>query len=168
MTQQRLRIHRPIRSDRLAAREATRTVGFAVGGAGLAVLVAGGVFGVLTITTNNAARRACRDNTPGLTLSDTKGNDPTRYFDAAGGCYASTPQRVNPFIEAANKTHAEARTYGTISSVLVPAGVLAAAVGTVLVLTASTEEAPRRGARSPSRPRVSAGLGGLVVAGEFQ
>ena len=157
--------------DRLAAREATRTVGFAVGGAGLAVLVAGGVFGVLTVTTNNAAKRACRDNTEGLTLSNTSGNDPSRYFDAAGACYASTPARVNPFVESANKLHAEARGYGTIATLLIPAGLVAAGAGVYLVLTSSDEPPARRATRSSASPvtaRVVPGLGGLVVAGEFQ
>jgi hypothetical protein len=162
------------KDDRLAAREATRVVGFAVGGAGLAVLVAGGVFGVLTVTTNNAAKRACRDNTEGLTLSNTTGNDPSRYFDAAGGCYASTPERVNPFVESANQLHSEARSYGTIATLLIPVGLAAAGAGAYLVLT-SSDELPRRAAARAPRPkaspvtaRVVPGLGGLVVAGEFQ
>lgn len=158
-------------SDHLAAREATRTVGFAVGGAGLAVLVAGGVFGVLTVTTNNAAKRACRDNTAGLTLSNTTGTEPSRYFDAAGGCYASTPERVNPFVESANKLHSEARSYGTIATLLIPTGLLAAGAGAYLVLTSSSEPARPRAAREPASKltaRVLPGLGGLVVAGEFQ
>ena len=162
------------KDDRLAAREATRTVGFAVGGAGLAVLVAGGVFGVLTVTTNNAAKRACRDNTEGLTLSNTTGSDASRYFDAAGRCYASTPERPNPFLESANDLHSEARGYGTIATLLIPVGLLAAGAGAYLVLTSSDEPPRRAGARtlppkpSPVTARVVPGLGGLFVAGEFQ
>ncbi len=157
----------PSASERAAARDGTRTVGYATGATGLAVLVAGGVFGVLTITTNNAAKRACQDTTPGLSLSNTRGDDPTRYFDASGSCYASTAERPNPFVEAANRVHAEARTYGTISTILVPVGLIAAGVGAYLVLTSSSDEGPRQSS-APLRARVSAGLGGLSLSGEFQ
>ena len=56
--------------DRLASQRALRTTGFVIGGIGLATAGAGGVFGILAITTNNAAKGVCQDNTSGTVLTN--------------------------------------------------------------------------------------------------
>lgn len=126
----------------------TSGLGFAIGGAGAAVAIAGGVFGILTITTNNAATNAC--NQPGNT-------DPA--FDGAGKCYSGT----QPFTRA-NDLHERARTFGTVSTILLPVGLVAAALGTYLVISSpsASDDKPRATAR------VVPSLGGLSLMGEFQ
>ncbi len=144
--------------DRVASRRALRTTGFVIGGIGLGVAVAGGVFGLLTITTNNAAKNACRDNTPGMALS-TKGSfDTGLAFDANGACFSdSGPART------AQELHDRARTFGTVSTVLVPVGLFALGLGTYFVYS-SSGEGPIKGARAGLVPT----LGGASLVGEFQ
>lgn len=149
--------------DRVAGKRALRTTGLVVGGVGLAALAAGSVFGVLTITTNNAAKSACRDNTGGSlsTKGDPSGAvyDTGRDFDARGVCYGqTTPWRT------ANELHDRANLFGTLATVLVPLGLVGLGVGGGLVYTSAKE-----GARAPSVTATLAPSGnGLVLHGEFQ
>lgn len=171
----------PLRSvtvtdERVVSHAATRTLGLVLGGAGMVTLVAGGVFAVLTVTTNASARRACRDNTDGLTLSN-KGlvDDPSLSFDSAGNCYASTPERPNPYVANANRIHDEARGYGTMATFMVPIGLGAVAFGTYLVLSSRPDEAPKelpKKASSTTPPRALSarlvpGIGSVMLSGEF-
>jgi hypothetical protein len=83
-----------------------RTVGYVVGGTGLAGLAVGGVFGYLTI----AAKKRQTDN-----------------------CASATNC---PDYDAASAAHQDGKTYGTISTVAFIVGGVATATGIVLVLTA--------------------------------
>jgi len=156
------------KDDAQASRDATRTAGLVLGGAGLATLVVGGVFGILTATTNASARSACRDQTPDQSLSN-KGStdDPTKFFDAAGNCYASTPERPNPYLEDANRTRDLARSYGTLSTLMVPIGLAGVVAGTYLLLVSRPPSAPSKMARAPQRPTLVPGLGGVLLVGEL-
>jgi hypothetical protein len=156
--------------ERVASRSATRRVGLVLGGVGMVTLVAGGIFGVLTVTTNASARRACRDNTEGLTLSN-KGpvDDPSLAFDAAGNCYASTPGRPSPYVENANRIRDEARGFGTLATIMVPVGLAGAIFGTYLVLTSQPTELVEKGPKKASLPRtrIAPGFGSVSLSGEF-
>ncbi len=149
--------------DRVSANRALRTTGFVVGGIGLATAALGGVFGVLTLTTNNAAKSACRDNTGGVlsTKVDPSGKvyDTGAEFDERGVCYGQTPA-----YRTANDLHDRANTYGTVSTILVPVGLVGLALGSYFVFTSSKDSA-----RSPStRAFVMPTLGGATLVGEFQ
>lgn len=164
----------PLLRDALENRRALRTVGYVVGGVGLATLVAGSVFGALTFATESSARDACTDNTPGKSLSNVNGNDASLFFDAAGHCYASTPSRANPYLDESNRLHERARTYGTVSTLLVPIGLATIAGGAYLLWkTASTDPradfpAKTRTARAPRLvPTLLPTLGGLVLEGDL-
>ena len=108
-----------------------RTAGFVVGGVGIAALGAGAVFGILTITKNEDAQRTCKDATC------------TFDSDALG--------------ESHRQTDAALR-FGTLSSVLLPLGVVGVGVGTYLFLHTSS-------ARTTARLRPTPG--GALLEGEF-
>lgn len=154
--------------DRVASRRALRTTGFVIGGIGLSVAVAGGVFGVLTATTESAAKAACRDDSPGQIYSNKTGyrvESPTQdaqlQFDGTGYCYRGTAA-----FSRSNALHGDARTFGTLSSVLVPVGLVGLAVGSYLVYSSSGGDERKS---SPSvRARLTPTLGGLSLEGEFR
>jgi hypothetical protein len=164
----------PLLRDALESRRSMRTVGYVVGGVGLATLVAGGVFGVLTFTTEASARDACTDTTPGKSLSNVSGNDPRLFFDAAGHCYAATPTRANPYLDESNRLHERARSFGTLSTILVPLG-LAGIAGGAYILWKTASADPRadlpgktRTARAPRvLPTFLPTMGGLVIEGDL-
>ena len=149
--------------DRLSTNRALRTTGFVVGGIGLATAAIGGVFGVLTFTTNSAAKNACRDNTGGTlsTKIDPSGKvyDTGAEFDERGVCYGQTPA-----YRTANALHDRASNYGTVSSILVPVGLAGLALGSYLIFRSTKDSA-----RAPStRAFVLPTLGGAALVGEFQ
>lgn len=159
----------PSKDDRESARTTTRTAGLVLGGAGLVTLFTGGIFAILTATTNGAARRACRDQSEGMVLSN-KGptDDPTKMFDASGGCYASTAERPNPYLEESNRIRDEARGYGTIATIMVPVGIAGVVAGTYMVLVSRPESGPpRKTARAPAAPSLVPSLGGVMLVGEL-
>jgi len=137
---------------------AMRGAGFVLVGVGAGAVVAGSVFGVLTITTNSAAKNACLDTTAGQSLSQ-RPLDPASSFDASGKCYSGTDAFTR-----ANELHDRARTFGTVSTILIPVGLVAAGLGTYFILTSPSES----GAKPAISARVLPGLGGLTVAGEFR
>ena len=158
--------------DRLASRRALRTTGFVVGGIGLGVAIAGGVFGVLTATTNSAAKAACRDDSPGQIYSNKTGyriespaQDAQLQFDGLGYCYRDTPAFTR-----SNALHEDARAFGTVSSVLVPVGLVGLAIGSYLVYTSSDEgeSKPSSPAQPSLRARLTPTLGGFSLQGEFR
>lgn len=157
--------------DRLASRRALRTTGFVVGGIGLGVAVAGGVFGVLTATTESTAKAACRDDSPGQIYSNKTGYrvespalDAQLQFDGSGYCYRGTPAFAR-----SNALHADARTFGTVSSVLVPVGLVGLALGSYLVYSSSGESEPTAPPdQSNVRARLTPTLGGFLLQGEFR
>lgn len=158
----------PQKDDREASRHAMRTGGLVLGGAGLVTIFAGGVFAILTATRSSAASDACRDPTPDGSLSN-KGptDDPSKMFDAAGHCYASTPARPNPYLEESNRIRDEARTYGTVATFMVPIGIAAVATGTYLVLASRPEPGPAPKKTARSSPMLLPTLGGVVFVGEL-
>lgn len=149
--------------DRVAGARARRTTGLVIGGVGLATLAAGGVFGVLTITTNDAAKNACRDNTGGAlsTKTDASGvaYDTGLDFDPRGVCYGqTTPWRT------ANDLHDRASFFGTLSTVLIPLGLVGLAVGGTLVYSSAKTGARGRAITAVLTPAAD----GLRLQGEFQ
>lgn len=166
----------PLLRDALENRRSMRTVGYVVGGVGLATLVAGGVFGVLTFSTEASARTACTDNTPGKSLSNVSGTDPSLSFDAAGHCYAATAARPNPYLDESNRLHERARGYGTLSTLLVPLGLIGIAGGAYVLWRTASEDpradlgrkASTASVRAPRiLPAILPTMGGLVVEGEL-
>ncbi len=156
--------------ERVSSQRALRTTGFVVGGIGLATLAGGAVFGVLTITTNSAAKSACQDNTGGSLSNKGSFDDPTKIADASGHCYGNTDASR----KSADLT-SSARTFANVANVLVPVGLLGLGVGTFLVLRSSLSSAAQaRPAASSSSARASSvsarvvpSLGGVVVEGSF-
>lgn len=120
-----------------------RTPGFVMIGAGAAVAIAGGVFGILTITTESDAKSACAGTGPS--------------FDTNGRCYSDSAE-----FASANDLHARARTFGTVSTILLPVGVVAAALGTYFVLSSPSDQ------KRAVSARLAPSLGGLVLSGEFR
>jgi hypothetical protein len=118
-----------------------RTVGFVVGGVGVAAAGIGAVFGVLTL---NAASRAEEDPTlcPGKVCS-----------------------------KAGRDAIDSAEVKGVVSTVCLSVGLAAAGVGTFLVLTFGgdepKQEARRRGVRVAIAPHVGPQAGGLTILGAF-
>lgn len=98
--------------DRIAANRSRRTAGVVVGASGLAVLAAGGVFGILAIGKNGDASRAC----PAPCV--------------AGSSAART---------ADDRTD-RALLFANLANVAIPVGVVAAAVGAVLYFGAGPTE----------------------------
>lgn len=82
-----------------------RTAGFVTGGAGMAVLAGGAVFGILAVTTNSAANAECTDSL---------------------GCDAAT-------VDRANGKRDDARLFANVANVMIPVGVVAAGAGAVLL-----------------------------------
>lgn len=99
-------------AEAVSANRARRTLGFVVGGAGLASIGLGATMGVLSITKTPATR-----------------------------CAAPCPERLpdgspNPKLEAARSEYAVANTYANVANVAVGVGVATVVVGAVIVLTA--------------------------------
>lgn len=122
-----------------------RTAGITVGAVGLAAVATGAVFGVLTFTTSANAHKKC-------------GGPASQDVDGNGNCY--TPSKT---LDDANREKDQARQFGTVSTVLLPVGLLAAGVGTYLYL--------HKGAAEPGKAGVSARLvpasSGVLLLGEF-
>jgi hypothetical protein len=120
-----------------------RTVGYLVGGVGLAGLAVGGIFGYLTISAKDRQTDNC--------ASEAK-------------C---------PDYGAASAAHQDATTYGTISTVAFIVGGAATATGLVLVLTAKpanrgvSSAAPRRISRLALAPTGGAGSAGVELSGAW-
>jgi hypothetical protein len=138
---------------REASARARRKTGVIVGGAGLVVLGAGAVFGILAITKGNAGEDKCELRTnPGAPTSD---------FDlVSGACY-----RGSPTWQDANDTKSEGRTFANIANVLVPVGIVGLGVGAYLVLVRGGD--PRVGAASAATVRLVPSLGGATLQGSF-
>ncbi len=139
------------RADERSAREREvssrrmRTTGYVVGGAGLAMLAAGAVFGVLTISKNDDGITECRVGTP---ASD---------FAPNGRCYEGSDAW-----RRANDAKDSAETFANVANVLVPLGLVAGAVGAWLVLSHKSK-APS----VASTIRVAPSFGGVAAGGSF-
>lgn len=114
-----------------------RTVGYIVGGVGLAGLAAGGVFGFLTISAKNRQTDNCSSQTQ---------------------C---------PDYDSASAAHDDAKTYGTVSTVAFIAGGAATVTGAVLVLTAKPAHSAVARARLALRPNVAANGAGISLFGAW-
>ena len=115
----------------------TRTVGFVVGGVGVASLVAGGIFGGLALSTSSTAKGEC--NGPG------------------GSCTGNTSAA------ATNDSHT-AGTYASVSTGTFLAGGALVAAGVVLVLVGAPKKAQTAVQWSPA---VLAHGGGLGLSGSW-
>jgi len=172
--------------DRVASQRALRTTGFVIGGVGLATVAAGGVFGILAITTNNAAKGVCQDNTSGtLTNPGPYDSAPNRDLPiaAGGGCYGPRPgERPSAELNRANNLRDDARTFANVANVLIPVGLVTAAIGTYLIVRSADSNEPepdgKKGNERALAPRavppfavratLVPSLGGLSLQGEFQ
>jgi hypothetical protein len=126
-----------------------RTTGIVIGAVGLGVLVVGGVFGVLTFTTNAAAKDKCSaDANPNANPAD---------FDASGRCFVDTDR-----FRSANDLTSDARTFANVANVLVPVGLAAAGVGAYLAFIHKDTSAGSR-----ARVRIAPTLGGASLSGTF-
>jgi len=117
-----------------------RTAGYVTASAGLAVAAAGGVFGILAMTTNSAANGHCDSN-------ECRPGDPGRAQQSS----------------RANDLRADARVFANVSNVALPVGLVAAAVGSVLVW-----QGFRIDRRSSAQAwRVTPSLGSVSLSGSF-
>jgi hypothetical protein len=105
-----------------------KTIGYVVGGVGVAGLVAGGIFGFLAISAKNSQIENC---------------------ESAANC---------PDYAAASSAHDRAERYGTLSTVALIAGSAATAVGVVLIATAKTDSQSARLTLVPSAGPSAAGM----------
>lgn len=160
--------------DRVAGQRALRTTGFVIGGIGIATGIAGGIFGVLAITKNQAAADVCADTGDPTKVNAGPFDDDTKFIRAGGGCFAPKDS-TNPDLDKANGLRDDARTFANVANVLVPVGVVALGVGAYLVIRGSqTAEAPKKPERAsvprgaPVRASLTPSFGGLQLQGEFQ
>lgn len=160
--------------DRVAGQRALRTTGFVIGGLGIATGIAGGIFGVLAITKNQAAADVCADTGDPTKVNAGPFDDDTKFIRAGGGCFAPKDS-TNPDLDKANGLRDDARTFANVANVLVPVGVVALGVGAYLVIRGSqTAEAPKKPERAsvprgaPVRASLTPSFGGLQLQGEFQ
>jgi len=116
------------REEEYASNRARKTTGFVVGGIGIATMAAGGVFGVLAIVNDGDATNACPQP-----------------------CFAGSKEA-----RAADDTTDRALVFANVANVVLPIGLVAAAIGGYMVLSAGPTEkptaraffAPRRGGAS--------------------
>lgn len=160
--------------DRVAGQRALRTTGFVIGGLGIATGIAGGVFGVLAITKNQAAADVCADTGDPAKVNAGPFDDDNKFIRAGGGCFAPKGS-TNPDLDKANGLRDDARTFANVANVLVPVGVVALGVGAYLVIRGSqAAEPPKKPERAsvprgaPVRASVTPSFGGLQIQGEFQ
>jgi hypothetical protein len=119
--------------EEYASNRARRTTGFVVGGIGLATAAAGGVFGVLAMTSGADAKDKC-----------------------PSPCIRGTDQ-ANASDQATDK----ALIFANVANVLIPLGVIGAAIGGYLVLSAGPTE------KVAIVPAASARFAGLGLAAEW-
>ncbi len=135
------------RASLAAASSRTSTAALVVGGVGLGTLIAGGVFGVLTITKNAAADDTC--------LATKNASAERGEFDpVTGRCYAPSAA-----LDDANARKAEARLFANLANVLVPAGLVGVGLGVYLAL--------RTGGSGGVSARVVPSLTGASLEGRF-
>lgn len=123
------------------------TTGVVVGSVGMAVLAAGGVFGVLAMTKSAAAKDKCSATTNAAASRD-------QFDPATGRCYSPSAP-----LDEANAMKAEARTFATIANVLVPVGIVGLGVGAYLVL--------RRDSQKTNVLHLAPSVGGASLEGTF-
>lgn len=114
-----------------------RTVGYIVGGVGLAGLAVGGIFGYLTINAKDRQVENC--------------SNPTDCPDYSG----------------ASDAHHEGNTYGTISTVAFIAGGAATVTGIVLLLTAKPGNRGVAAARLTLAPAIGPSAAGARLSGTW-
>lgn len=159
--------------DRVAGQRALRTTGFVIGGLGIATGIAGGIFGVLAITKNQAAADVCADTGDPAKVNAGPYDD-NKPIRAGGGCFTPRPGTINTELERANGLRDDARTFANVANVLVPVGVVALGVGAYLVIRGSQASEPPKKVERASAPgrggvraSLSPSLGGLQLRGEF-
>lgn len=161
--------------DRVAGQRALRTTGFVIGGLGIATGIAGGIFGVLAITKNQAAADVCADTGDPAKVNAGPFDD-GKPIRAGGGCFAPREgDRPSADLSNSNALRDDARTFANVANVLVPVGVVALGVGAYLVIRGSqTAEPPKKPERAsvprgaPVRASLTPSFGGLQLQGEFQ
>lgn len=122
------------------------------GGVGVAALAGGVVFGILTITTNSAAKDKCSRST-------NTGADPNDFDPTTGHCFTDSPSWSE-----SNRKRDDARTFANLANVLVPVGALGLGAGLYLFLRST--RVVERPASGPSA-RLVPSLGGASMEGTF-
>lgn len=121
------------REEDYAANRSRKTTGFLIGGLGVATVAAGGIFGALAIINDGDAANVCPQP-----------------------CYAGSHEA-----RAADANTDRALVFANVANVAIPVGLVAAAIGGYMVLTAGPTKT--RSARSSLSPRA----GGLSVGATF-
>jgi len=129
-----------------------RTSSFVAGGVGLVALGVGAAFGILTISTNRAAKDKCFQST---------------NASAAAGDFDPGTQRCYEGSSAwreANAMKDEARAFANTANVLVPVGIVGlAACALLLVISGTKSDEPT----NPPRGRLAPSLEGASLGGTF-
>lgn len=119
--------------EELASNRSRKTTGLIVGGVGVAIAAAGGVFGALAIARDNDAHAQC----PKPCIAGSK---------AAAAADASTDRAL---------------LFANVSNVAIPVGVLVVLVGGYFFFSAGPTERPRTGASRSWRSRLTLTPGGV-------
>lgn len=130
-------------------RTPNRVPAYVVGGLGVGFLAASGVFGILTLQANSKGKDLCTASGNAIAA---RGD-----FSASGRCLEGSPA-----LASANEEKDKARTYGTVSGVLAPIGLVGVALGVYWLTRSPRAEAPNK-----ASIRVSPTLGGGLIEGTF-
>jgi hypothetical protein len=114
------------KAEEAAQNRAQRTIGFVVGGIGVATLVTGGVFGVLAVTANSDAKKC------------------------PSPCIAGSPEAND-----SNSATDRAITFANVANVTIPLGLVGAGIGAYLVLTASSSSSSSSSSSIAISPRAN-------------
>ncbi|MBX3227510.1 MAG: hypothetical protein KIT84_14235 [Labilithrix sp.] len=128
--------------DRAESARTARRNGYFIGGAGLALVGGGMLFGALAMGKNDEAERRCSD---GATADD---------FNKDGRCIKGSPT----YRDARNE-QSDARRLATVSTILTAAGVVGLGVGAYFVFV--------RGRTTAATLRLGPTLGGAFAEGTF-
>ncbi len=133
----------------------SRTAGFVVGGVGLASLGVGAVFGVLTITKNNAGRDKCA-------LGSNSAASPGDFDPSSKRCYVDSAAWKD-----SNQDKDDARAFAHVANVLIPVGVVGLGLAVYFLLRPAASGASAKSATRGHQPHVVPSLGGAVLQGRF-
>lgn len=111
----------------IAANKSRRTKGFVIGGVGVAVMAAGGVFGILAITKNSDASKAC-----------------------PAPCVNGSEEA-----NSANSSTDRALLFANVANVAIPIGALVTILGGYMILSAGPTTMPVAGASPALHPDAS-------------
>ncbi len=126
-----------------------RVPAFVIGGLGVGALAASGLFGILTVKASSEGKDLC--------TAAGNGTAPRSDFSATGRCLEGSGA-----LAAANDEKSRARTYGTVSGVLAPIGLIGVAVGIYWLVRSPPSESSKA-----AFVRFSPTVGGGSIEGTF-